>query len=118
PEATFRIKALVAPTTLELSSGLSKIQRNDLNHINETVTFDIVAMLLPQEMRCDCLQTGTTCTAQIANEHYVVEWKAGSVLAKKEIAAGIWEKKRGTSCEYEGWCKSGVRKDISGTEIL
>ncbi|KAI1671232.1 hypothetical protein L13192_04589 [Pyrenophora tritici-repentis] len=122
PQRTFRITALVAPTSKESPTpNLTFKKPPFLGTIRETVTFDIEHDKLPPSFRCSCLGNGNICKAPWFQEHYVVDWAAGSTLAKKEqIVHGIKmvAVKKGTLRQYVGWCAGGVGLEISETETL
>jgi hypothetical protein len=120
PQSTFGITALVAPTTTETNVKYWSFGATELLGITETITLDIDAYKLPESVRCSCLATGLTCTAEKSKPHYLMEWMPGSVLATREGSEGgdAEVEKEGRPRIYKGWCKNSERIDISETERL
>jgi hypothetical protein len=117
---TFRITALVAPATKEYFSD-SSFSHADLFGINETITFDVDCDVIPEAIRCSCLASGNECTANYLEEHYVIEWAAGSIMENEKVGIGgevVRREKRGRSRIWEGWCKNGGMVYLGPTERM
>jgi hypothetical protein len=121
PSPTFRITALVAPTTSEQYRSDSSFSHADLLFIRETITFDVDCDKIPEQIRCSCLASGNECTAKYQEEHWVVEWAAGSIMENEEVEIGgeiIRREKRGRPKIWEGWCKDGGMVYLGPTERI
>jgi hypothetical protein len=111
PPPTFRITALVAPTTSEQYRSNSSFSHADLLGIEETITFDVDCDVIPEQIRCSCLTSGNECTAKYLEEHYVIEW----LLV---VSWSMRREKRGRPRIWEGWCKGGGMVYLGLTERM
>jgi hypothetical protein len=121
-EPSFRITALVAPVVTAPKVKHPSFAPADFPSITETADFDIGVEHIQEAMRCSCLHIGGICTAKTPELHYVVEWRTGSVFALEEVedvdSSFVEIEKGGRPRLYEGWCKGGVKSDLSDTERL
>jgi hypothetical protein len=101
-----RITALVAPAYAATEGERYRFGTDDLVSINP-ITFDIDASLLPEAMRCSCLQVERVCMANKLDEHYLIEWEKGSEFATSD-----------TRKMYEGWKTHDGWVCISKTDKL
>jgi hypothetical protein len=118
---TFRITALVAPATIQEYFSDSSFSHADLFGINETITFDVDCDIIPEAIRCSCLASGNECTANYLEEHYVIEWAAGSIMENEKVEIGgeiLRREKRGRPRIWKGWCKNGGMVYLGPTERM
>lgn len=121
PPPTFRITALVAPATSEQYRSNSSFSHADLLGIEETITFDVDCDVIPEQIRCSCLTSGKECTEKYLEEHYVMEWAAGSIMEYEEVEIRgevVRREKRGRPRIWEGWCKDGGMVYLGPTERM
>jgi hypothetical protein len=121
PPPTFRITALVAPATSQQYRSDSSFSHADLLGIDETITFDVDCHKIPENIRCSCLASGNKCIAEYLEEHYVMEWAAGSIMENEEVEIGgviVRREKRGRPRIWEGWCKDGGMVYLGPTERM
>jgi hypothetical protein len=121
PSSTFRITALVAPTTSQQYRSDSNFSHADLLGIEERITFDVDCDKVPEQLRCSCLASGNECTAKHLEVHYVMEWAAGSIMENEEVEIGgeiVRREKRGRPKIWEGWCKNGGLVYLGPTERM